>query len=95
MRQTTALLFRYTPRPADHNTVLDIFELFLQLLFLFFLIQNGGVVQSYVDGCCRTCEFYTFYLWFAFGVALSGQSEVGVHHVAWQWGGLMAAWVVW
>lgn len=26
-----------------------------------------------------------FYLWFAFAVALSGQSEVGVHHVAWQW----------
>lgn len=25
-------------------------------LFTPLSLQNGGVVQSYVDGCCRTCE---------------------------------------
>ncbi len=48
------------------------FPLTLFSLLVLFL-QNGGIVQSYVDGCCRTCESPN--LLGASGNALSCQSE--------------------
>lgn len=59
------------------NVCVNALELFkwcfpLTLFSLVFL-QSGGVVQSYVDGCCRTCE--SPHLLGASGNALSCQSE--------------------
>lgn len=49
------------------------FPLTLYSLPVLFL-QNGGVVQSYVDGCCKTCESPN--LLGASGNALSCQLEL-------------------
>lgn len=40
---------------GDMHYVLNA-SVFPLTLFTPLSLQNGGVVQSYVDGCCRTCE---------------------------------------
>jgi len=48
-------------------------------------------VQSYVDGCCKTCESHkTFFP--ASQATLRAVNQMGERLVAWQWMGLLAEW---
>ena len=56
------------------------------------LPQSGGVVQSYVDGCCKTCESRKSFPYDASQATLLAVNQRGERLVAWQWMGLLAEW---
>ena len=72
---------------------LRLFEWHFHFILFFFFLQNGGIVQSYVDGCCKTCESRDLLV---LRVMLWAVNRWGERLVAWQWMGLLAEWLgVW